>query len=111
MRGRKRTLPEMEMGKSAPAPLGFKKYTRLNNMHMHGLTFSDVVKGPLAVLEERVAFDLIHACAAQTNLPAHSNRTKTVSRTSSASTLNTARPSPPPTTVINMSSQTHSLVA
>lgn len=51
---------------------------------MHTLTLSDVVKGPLVVLEERVAFDLIHSSTAQTNLPAHSNRTKTVSRACSA---------------------------
>lgn len=54
---------------------------------MQTLTLSYVVKGPLVVLEEWVAFDLIHSSAAQTNLPAHSNRTnKTVSRASSVST-------------------------
>lgn len=31
---------------------------------MHTLTLSDVVKGPLVVLEERVAFNLIHPLAA-----------------------------------------------
>lgn len=35
-------------------------------------TRSDVVKGPLIALEERMAFDLLHSGAAQTNLPAHS---------------------------------------
>lgn len=77
-------------------------------MHMCTLTLSYVVKGPLVVLEERVALDLIHSSAAQTNLPAHSNRTKTVSRASPASTQKThPYSSPPPTTVIDMSSQTH----
>lgn len=65
-------------------------------MHMHTLTLSDVVKGPLLVLEERVALDLIHSGAAQSNLPAH--RTETVSRALlSPNTKHTpARPLHPP---------------
>lgn len=76
---------------------------------MHTITFSYVVKGPLVVLEEWMALDLIHSGAAQANLPVYSNRTKTVSRASSASTQKTRpRSSPPPTTtvILGMSFQT-----
>lgn len=52
---------------------------------MHMLTLSNVVKGPLAVLEERVGFDLIHSIASQANFPAESNNIKTLSRASSSS--------------------------
>lgn len=72
--------------------VGIKRYTSFKHMHMYTLTLSDVVKGPLVVLEERVALDLIHSGAAQSNLPAH--RTKTVSRASSAGTRNTPPPVP-----------------
>lgn len=41
------------------------------------LTVTDVVKGPLVVLEEGVTFDLIHSSAAQSNLPAHINKEDT----------------------------------
>lgn len=82
MRGRKRTRHRGKRGERGNhLHCGDLKK---KNMHMHTLTLSDVVKGPLVVLEERVAFDLIHSSAAQTNLPAHSNRIKTVSRASSA---------------------------
>lgn len=96
-RGRKRKLAEVEKGRNTSAK------------NMQTLTLSNVVKGPLVVLEKRVAFDLIHSSAAQTNLPAHSNGTnRTVSRASSVSTKKTHPcSSPPPTTVISMSSQAH----
>lgn len=57
------------------------------NLHLRGeeykrivpvrtLTVTDVVKGPLVVLEEGVTFDLIHSAAAQANLPAHRDSSK-----------------------------------
>lgn len=67
---------------------------------MHTLTLSDVVKGPLVVLEEGVAFDLINSSAAKTNLPAHSNRTKQSDcAEQSLLSMNTKHniPPPPPT--------------
>lgn len=44
--------------------------------YMDTLTVTDVVKGPLVVLKEGVTFYLVHSGAAQTNLPAHSDRNK-----------------------------------
>lgn len=40
------------------------------------LTVTDVIKGPLVVPKEGVTFNLVHSRAAQTNLPAHSDRSK-----------------------------------
>ena len=46
----------------------------MKNVHVHTLTLSDVVEGPLVVLEEGVALDVIHSGAAETNRPAQSER-------------------------------------
>lgn len=53
------------------------------------LTLSDVVEGPLVVLEKSVVLDLVHSIASQTNFPEHSEKIKPVSGPSSASTQKT----------------------
>ena len=63
----------VENGKVCTCIVGNTK--KHNILNLHTLTLSDVVKGPLVVLEERVALYLIHSGATQTNLPAHNNRT------------------------------------
>lgn len=64
----------MEKKKFAPAGWGIKQKKKLaadfKSMHMCALTVTDVVKGPLFIFEEGVAFDLIHSSATQTNFPA-----------------------------------------
>lgn len=84
-------------------------------MNMHALTLSYVVKGPLIIVEERVALDLVHSSTAQSNLPAHSRRERECEQSlldlrnkkKTKKTHTLTRSSPPPNTVINMSSQTH----
>lgn len=75
------------------------------------LTVSYVVEGPLVAAEERVALDLVHSGAAQSNLPAH--RTQSVSLLLLLLLLHPLLvlrrySSSPPTAVINTSStKTH----
>lgn len=68
------TLPEMEMY-DAPA-LWHNIERSFKDKYMDTLTVTDVVKGPPVVLKEGVTFYLVHSGAAQTNLPAHSDRNK-----------------------------------
>jgi len=49
-------------------------------MHVGTLTFTDVVKGPLVVLEEGMTLNFINSSAAQTNLPAHSDKRQRAAR-------------------------------
>lgn len=61
--------------------------TTQDSKTMYTLTFSDVVEGPLVVLEKSMALDVIHSIASQTNFPEHSEKIKPVSGPSSAPTL------------------------
>lgn len=67
---------------------GIKKSTQ-DSKNIYTLTFSDVVEGPLIVLEKTVALDVIHSIASQTNFPEHSEKMKPVSGSSSAPTQET----------------------
>lgn len=57
-----------------------------DSKNMCTLTLSDVVEGPLIVLEKSVALDVIHSIASQTNFPEHSEKIQPVSGPSSAQT-------------------------
>lgn len=99
------TLPDMGIREETYTCTGSETCT------MYPLTVTDVVKGPLVVLEEGVTFDLIHSGAAQSNLPAHSNKEEAETHWEASCLSENAKHSPPhpaaPPTITNMSSQKH----
>lgn len=72
------------MEKKDLADVSWTEKPTQDSKNMYTLTLSDVVKGPLVILEKSVALNVLHSIASQTNFPEHREKIKPVSGPSSA---------------------------